>query len=136
MQKVKKCSKCKQKKLLSQFNKNKAQLDGYCHYCKSCDKIRMIKYKKENPEKCRAVVRRRNRKIKQRAVDYKGGKCQVCSYNKCLAALDFHHINPEEKEFSINARTGHKSWEVIIKELDKCICVCSNCHREIHHYHK
>lgn len=79
-----------------------------------------------------AVIKRR-RKLKEMSVQYKGGKCERCGYNKCVDALDFHHVNPLIKEFDIS-RNGHtKSWEKLKKELDKCILICANCHREEHH---
>ena len=73
----------------------------------------------------------RQRKTKELAVDYKGGCCSICGYNKCIAALDFHHINPSEKDRRyFNMRGG---LSVNLKtELDKCVLLCSNCHREIH----
>jgi transcriptional regulator with XRE-family HTH domain len=71
------------------------------------------------------------RKTKQRAVEYKGGECSICSYNKSINALDFHHLDPKEKDFNLSANMS-MSWDKIVKELDKCILVCSNCHREIH----
>lgn len=66
------------------------------------------------------------------AVEYKGGKCNSCNYNKCIAALEFHHIDPEQKDFGIGNKGFTKSWDKIKTELDKCILVCANCHREIH----
>lgn len=64
----------------------------------------------------------------------KGGKCECCGYNKNIAALEFHHKNPEEKEFQIDIRKfANANIETLKKELDKCIILCSNCHREIHH---
>lgn len=75
-------------------------------------------------------VKKRRRLLKQKAVLFLGGKCSICGYNKCLAALDFHHINPNEKEFIITGRI--RSWNKIENELKKCVLVCSNCHREIH----
>ena len=77
-------------------------------------------------------VSQRRKKIKKMSVDYKGGKCIICGYNRCLGALEFHHLNPNEKDFGISASGTTKSWEKIKSELDKCICVCSNCHREIY----
>jgi hypothetical protein len=75
-------------------------------------------------------VSRQLRKIKQKAIEYKGGKCIICGYNKCSTSMVFHHRNPEEKEFNI----GHKlaKWEVIRAELDKCDLLCLNCHGEVH----
>lgn len=69
-------------------------------------------------------------KIKKELVDYKGGKCELCGYNKSLRALQFHHTNPNEKDFNIGGITTLN--EMIMKELDKCILVCANCHSEIH----
>ena len=62
-----------------------------------------------------------------------GGKCAICGYNKNIAAIEFHHLNPQEKEFQIDARKfANCELSKLEKELDKCIIVCSNCHRELH----
>lgn len=71
------------------------------------------------------------KKNKERAVEYKGGKCVKCGYKRCISALDFHHLDPNKKDFSIS-QNMNMSWDKIKKEIDKCILVCSNCHREIH----
>lgn len=68
--------------------------------------------------------------IKQQSVDYLGGKCVKCGYNKCNKALDFHHIDQNLKDFQISG--GTKSFNLLKTELDKCILVCKNCHSEIH----
>lgn len=70
---------------------------------------------------------------KQKSVNYKGGACVVCGYDKCLAALDFHHLNPQEKEgHNGGALKAHWTFERNRPELDKCVLVCVRCHREIH----
>lgn len=69
------------------------------------------------------------RLIKERAIEYLGGKCRSCGYDRCPAALDFHHPNPREKEFVIS---GKLAWDLIERELNKCVLLCSNCHRETH----
>ena len=69
---------------------------------------------------------------KELLVEYKGGKCEICGYNKCIQALEFHHLNPEEKDFGIGAKGYTRSIEKNKEEVDKCIMVCANCHREIH----
>ena len=76
-----------------------------------------------------AVTRRRHL-IKEKAIAYKGGKCEKCGYNKCVRALEFHHTD-KNKEFGIGAKGYTRSWEEVKKELDKCILLCSNCHKEI-----
>ena len=62
-----------------------------------------------------------------------GGKCTVCGYDKTIMALDYHHINPKEKDklLSMAMRDG-SSWSRIVKEARKCTIVCCRCHREIH----
>lgn len=75
-------------------------------------------------------VKNSRQKLKRRAVYVMGGKCQCCGYNKCITALEFHHINPEEKSFTIQQNTN-RAWAVVREELKKTILVCANCHREI-----
>lgn len=76
--------------------------------------------------------RERRLRYKQRAVNLLGGKCTKCGYNKCIAALDFHHIDPLQKDKSIKDIILRK-WNIIENELKKCILICSNCHREEHY---
>lgn len=68
---------------------------------------------------------------KARLIIYCGGKCQVCGYDKFHGSLEFHHKDPSLKDFSI-AAAKIVSFEILRKEVDKCVMVCSNCHREIH----
>lgn len=60
-------------------------------------------------------------------------KCSVCGYDKCIDAIDLHHLNPEKKEYKINLLRRHKFKSEYLKELDKCIPLCANCHRELHY---
>lgn len=66
------------------------------------------------------------------AVTYKGGKCERCGYDRCIDALEFHHIDPVQKDFTISAKGYTRSWNKVKAELDKCIMLCANCHRELH----
>lgn len=74
---------------------------------------------------------KRRRRIKQFAIEYRGGKCMVCGYNRCIGALDLHHVKGK-KRFLISTDAYLHSWEDIKRELDKCVLLCSNCHRELH----
>jgi hypothetical protein len=78
------------------------------------------------------AVSKRRKNIKIMALEYKGGKCEICSYNKCVTSLDFHHLDPSKKDFAISKNGHTRSWEKTKIELDKCILVCKNCHGEIH----
>lgn len=70
-------------------------------------------------------------RLKERAVYVMGGKCQCCGYDRCIKALEFHHLNPKEKDFSFG-ENSNRNWESTREEIKKCILVCANCHREIH----
>lgn len=79
----------------------------------------------------KAVAKRRQR-LKQLAVEYKGGKCQICGYDRCISALDFHHLDGSKKKFGLSRDGITRSWESTRAELKNCVLVCANCHREIH----
>lgn len=67
------------------------------------------------------------------AIEMKGGKCEVCGYDKNLAALEFHHLDPSLKNFQIDLRSfANKCINSLKLELSKTILLCSNCHREMH----
>ena len=72
----------------------------------------------------------RNR-LKERATYVLGGECQICGYDKCIQALDFHHVNPEEKTADFNTN-ANRSWQTTREEIKKCVLLCANCHREVH----
>ena len=66
-------------------------------------------------------------------IQKRGGKCEICGYNENLSAIEFHHRNPEEKEFSIDMRSfSNTKLETLQLELNKCDMICANCHREYH----
>lgn len=76
-------------------------------------------------------MRTKHQELRRKAVAYKGGKCIQCGYANCIAALEFHHRDPSQKEVMIS-RVYNRTWDTLVKELDKCDLVCANCHREIH----
>ena len=88
-------------------------------------------YKDRAQYNIQAVAKRR-RKIKTMAIEYKGGKCNICGYHKCQGALDFHHLDEKSKKFDLSTKGLTRSWVRTKDEVDKCMLVCANCHREIH----
>lgn len=70
------------------------------------------------------------RENKLHAIKYKGGKCEICGYNKSAKAMHFHHPDPTLKDFNISH--GSYSWAKIKAEVEKCQLLCMNCHAEIH----
>lgn len=88
---------------------------------------------KKNNTKCKTCVTRLRRfKIKIKSVKYLGGKCVRCGYDENIAALTFHHLEPNTKDFNISSHKNSKSWVEVSKELDKCVILCANCHNIEH----
>ena len=82
-------------------------------------------------KKCRieAVCKRRNN-VKFKLVKEFDSKCKICNYDKYIGALEFHHLDPSKKSFSLS-NSGTKNYETMLNEAKKCILVCANCHREL-----
>lgn len=118
---MKLCKKCEQTKPRKEFYKlvsksYKETWDCRDSYCKKCRSI----YQSE-----------RRRQIKKEAVEYLGGECQKCRIRSVFYEIyDFHHLDPNEKDFSIGKQA--RSFKSIKAELDKCILLCANCHRIEH----
>ncbi len=75
----------------------------------------------------------RSLKRKLSLVEMKGGKCERCGYDKNLAALQFHHIDPNMKVMKLDLRTlGNSTMSKITEEVEKCMLLCANCHLEEH----
>jgi hypothetical protein len=109
--------KCQCGKRLSQNNKS-----GVCKWCKP-------------PAKSHSeIVSDFRRRRKLQAVEYKGGKCQICGYSRSYYSMIFHHRDPNKKDFSLSYHLARnpKNWEGVKKELDKCVLLCANCHGEVH----
>ena len=121
---------CLTKKSLSEkFNVSEYEI---AKYTKGLERYSRFDKDLTRKQKQVILVTERRRRLKEMSVEYKGGKCSECGYNKCINALEFHHLDAYEKDFSIGNNGHTRSWERIRIELDKCIIVCANCHREIH----
>ena len=80
------------------------------------------------------AVKRWRERTKKKIIEAMGGKCCVCGYDKCFAAFDLHHLEPDNKDLQFGKVTANpKAWEKIVIELRKCVLICSRCHREVHH---
>lgn len=95
----------------------------------------MRKWYQENKAKHISYVRNRDKKVKNWLKEYKATlKCEKCEENH-PACLEFHHINPQEKKFSIG-RMDCLSWRLLRAEIAKCHVLCANCHRKEHYKQK
>ena len=84
--------------------------------------------KKSNSQAVSDFRRRR----KENLLKVAGDKCNICNYSKAISALEFHHIDPTKKEYSIASKGTCHNIQQDLLEVQKCILVCANCHREIH----
>lgn len=112
------CRGCKKIQDLESFFVNKHNKSGRQHYCKQC--------KSPSDKKSR---------IKLECVQLLGGKCQVpsCGFNTYSASLCFHHVNNKEKEVEISRMSWKETTDpLLLRELNKCCLLCSNCHRAYH----
>ena len=131
-----KCARCNQTKTADEMTNDSHSKSFHkkSSHCKTCaalyrkKRIEIFGYKPSKTSKQKQRQRILRNKIK--SIQYKGGKCTKCGYNKSVYSLGFHHINPSQKEYDPASLMGY-SWKNIVKELDKCILVCANCHREI-----
>mgnify|MGYP000862484749 CR=1 FL=1 len=84
-------------------------------------------------KKCRVeAVSNRRKNVKRKLIEYAGGKCIHCGYDRCDGVLQFHHRDPKEKSFAIAKSGLTRSFDKLKAEVDKCDLVCANCHAEVH----
>lgn len=113
------------------------EIQGETRKCNTCNEERSVEdfYKKASScwcKPCRKKQKKQDKRDdKRNAIEYKGGKCEHCGYDKCDAVFDFHHKNPKEKDFGIST-SGKRFGADIKKELDKCLLLCGNCHNAEH----
>ena len=93
-------------------------------YSKSSDSTKRAKY--QDTQNKRRVLN------KLKLISEFGNKCSICGYNKNISALEFHHSDPTHKEFALSKNIDY-SYEKLLKEVEKCVLLCANCHRELHH---
>ena len=106
---------------------NIAESTVYRYVNKKREKLTEEEIKKRNYQR----IKSRRQKIKKWIVEDRGGKCEICGYDKSIWSLQFHHKDPIEKDFTIGS-SSVLSFDKIKNETDKCLLVCANCHAEIH----
>lgn len=131
---LKYCPKCEKEKELKLFSNNQKREDGKYRICKYCqseyDKKHYLNHLSKHKD------RRKNYQIKIREwfIEFrKNFQCKKCE-EKRHYLIQFHHINKDEKVFNISEYRNGKNK--LLKELEKCIPLCSNCHDEFHYFER
>lgn len=133
MENLKKCSKCKEFKDKSDFNRNIKTKDGLQYYCKDCNKSNVKNHYTNNKSKYIDKSKKYKKKIWKIVDDIKSSSgCKICGYNRCTASLDFHHKESNSKDGSVGRLIGDGNLSKVLEEISKCVIVCKNCHYEIH----
>jgi hypothetical protein len=97
--------------------------------CANCHRLRHVGADLRTPVDQRA---RLSRDKKTRAIALMGSACYSCDRVGPTALFEFHHWDSREKDFGISADGLSRPWENIAAELEKCVMLCANCHREVH----
>ena len=125
------CSTCKVSKDVSEFYKNSRCRDGYANGCKQCTDACSTRWRQANGDKHECAKARRYAATKQLVVEYKSSRgCIVCGVTEPVC-LDMHHLDPSQKETD-PSNLIHCSYSRWLKEAEKCVVVCKNCHAMVH----
>ena len=127
------CSSCKSFYRFGMFYKyggesSTRQYEKYSYVCKNCKRSNSSK---NRTDATKEKMRNRYRKIKSYFVEKFGGSCLRCGFSDGIYALEFHHIFPRTKNESVSKVISSGNVERAEKELDKCIMLCSNCHKTL-----
>lgn len=127
------CSNCKLSKSSEKFSKKRNKLQPWC---KECNNSRSKQYYSDNKISHKKTILERKRKTIAEN-QYKINKikrmigCICCCNESEPICLDFHHLGDKDERISVAIRNCW-SWDRLVREIKKCILVCSNCHRKIH----
>lgn len=131
LQEGKNCNNCREYMPLFEFNKNKSCINGRTGTCKTCTSKARKQWYADNRQRRQEAANQRNQERKRLIVDHFGDKCHDCgnTYQQCV--YEFHHLDPTQKDVNPSKAL---SWseERMWQELNKCIMLCSNCHKVRH----
>lgn len=130
IEKARICRKCGEELPIEMFDiEHTKHGDIRRRICKKCRRETKKAWRENNRELYIAQAIRRQNKQTELLHSLKK-PCIVCGEAEPVC-IDFHHINPEDKEFTVGKyRSRGKEW--LIREISKCVCLCSNCHRKVH----
>lgn len=126
------CCRCNEEKLQSAFRKDKTKKDGYQYYCKVCARESGSKlYKEKYATAHRLGMKARHAVVRNIVQEYKQTHPCICCAEDDPICLEFHHLNEDDKEFTISGN-HNRALKKILEEIEKCVVLCSNCHRKVH----
>lgn len=126
------CNKCKNNLPYAEFHKCKSKKDGLQTFCKKCNNDNAKKDSIKNKKRWTQRLKEKREKYRKDFLTYKSTLfCCVCKENTSCC-LDFHHLNHKKKNGEISSMFRNRPLEKLKQELEKCVVLCSNCHRKLH----
>ncbi len=131
---MKRCAACGLEKPRHSFSMNRARRDGLQSYCIDCSREYLRRHYKRHADRYRARAAARNeqrrRVVRSILQEAKARPCADCGRRYPAFVMDFDHVDPETKRFTI----GRDGWSTrtlidLRGEIAKCDVVCANCHR-------
>ena len=142
------CKTCQQPKPIDQFYSNSRSKDGIEHRCKPCETKRKNEWTKKNKEKLakkarlwrqsnpeanKAIWQRNGKKLRDKLINFtrevrSKNPCLICQEHR-VNCLEFHHVDPNAKEKAV---ASCKTMTSLLREIQRCIVLCSNCHSLFH----
>ena len=103
------------------------------HKCRSCQKEYRRKHYLDNKEKYINKAKKYKKTFVNWFSEYKKNlSCEICN-EKRYWVLDFHHRDPKEKDLEVSKIVSNCNKQQLLNEIEKCVVLCANCHRDIHH---
>lgn len=130
---MKNCPNCNLDKPLSEFSKSKRTKDGHDYRCKLCQNASNKSWMARNWEKKIQQQGERRRALSEQLSSYKAERGCTCCTEDDPVCLELHHLDPTQKEINPADMAGSGwSWERMLTEIEKCVILCSNCHKKVH----
>ena len=116
------CKRCQRELSVDMFDEGR-------HQCRDCRKLYRKQHRKEHPE---IHIQQALRRQKRRGdwLNQQKTSCIICGESEACC-IDFHHKTPEQKNFTIGKKRS-LNIETLQEEINKCVCLCANCHRKVH----
>lgn len=129
---MKTCSRCKQDKPLDEFHKSSRMKDGRQSSCKNCMSESYTRSRKLRQTHYQEVAKIRRNILQEQMAEWKSSRGCTCCDETFSPCLELHHTDPSEKEGDPSSFTN-VSFRAFLKEAEKCVVLCANCHRKVHH---
>lgn len=129
---MKTCTRCKETKPFDDFCKQTRSKDGYQPACKPCMNDLYNRSRKKKQKHYQDVAKKRQKLVVEKYKLWKQTQSCISCGEDDDACLDLHHTNHKEKETHVSDAVYKWSWNRVLKEIEKCVVVCANCHRKIH----